>query len=52
MNFKNDSHDEQKLIKLVRDLYLKLENDHGRQPYSWAELNPELMERIKEFVNV
>lgn len=39
--------------KLVRDLYVQLRIKHSlhqHQPYTWAELHPELMKRIAEFM--
>ena len=39
--------------KLIRDMYMALRESKRvdmYDPYSWAELNEELMERIREFM--
>jgi hypothetical protein len=38
---------------LLREMFMKCrdsQNVNQHNPYSWAELNPELMQRLKEFM--
>lgn len=44
---------EKRAEQLIRDLYMECresQNTNLYNPYTWAELNPELMQRIKEFM--
>ena len=44
---------EQRAEQLIRDLFMKCresQNINQYNPYTWAELNPKLMQRIKEFM--